>query len=156
MSEKNGSYNMQTAESEDKEYYKEYYEKKKKEISVARKLRYQTDPVHREKLKKKSRERYRKKLKSPDKKLGYTIKHINGRPVFSIKYVLAVINKGRDFLETWEARGDIPRSTYVDKRGWRLYTQNQIDLLDFAIGQYDEKVWGREEVRNYLHSSWGD
>lgn len=141
---------------EEKPYHIDYYEKNRKEISVARKLRYQTDPAYRSKLQKRARDRYRKKLKSPDKKIGYTIKQIEGKPVFSIKYVLGVINKSRDFLESWEDRGDIPRSSYVDKRGWRLYTQNQIDLLDFAIGKYDEKLWGREEVRNYLHSSWGD
>jgi len=145
-----------TEQVEDKPYHVKYYEDNKREISFARKMKYRNDPAYREKCRRKARERYRKKLRSPDKKLGYTIKHIDGIPVFSIKYVLGVINKGRDFLETWERRGCIPKSTYVDKRGWRLYTQNQIDLLDYAIGQYDEKQWTMQEVKSYLSKHWGD
>lgn len=147
---------MPTVEASEKPYHVKYYEENKDEISYARKMKYRTDPAYREKIKRKARERYRKRLRSPDKKIGYTVKHIDGIPVFSIKYVLGVINKSRDFLDTWEGRGFIPKSTYVDRRGWRLYTQEQIDLLDFAIGKYDEKEWTMYEVKEYLFQHWGD
>lgn len=152
MIERGGSLSTQTEAQE--EYHKEYYKKNKKEISVSRKLRYQTDPVYREKVKKKARDRYRKKLKSPDKKIGYTTKSYNGKLLFSVKYVLGVINKSRDFLDVWEKRGDIPEAIFLDSRRWRLYTQHQIDLLDVAIGNYDEGVWTRIQVRDFLNSKW--
>jgi hypothetical protein len=93
-------------------------------------------------------------LKSPDKKLGYTIKVMDDETLFSVKYVLGVINKSRDFLDVWESTGHIPRSTYVDTRGWRLYNQQQIDLLDMAIGMYDKKEWNKEQVREFLTAGW--
>ena len=137
-----------------KSYQKEYYEENRELISDLRKIRYQTDPNYREKIKRKSRARYRKSLKSPDKKLGYTIKVVDSTTLFSVKYVLGVINKSRDFLEVWEARGRIPKSTYIDSRGWRLYSRQQIDLLDMAIGMYDKKEWNKEQVREFLTSRW--
>ena len=143
-------------QNDEKPYHVDYYERNKKIISSSRKMRYHTDSEYREKIKKKARERYDRTLKSPDKKLGYTVKVIDGKPVFTIKYVLAVINKGRDFLESWEERGIIPKTLYTDTRGWRLYTQNQIDVLDYAIGKYDDKEWDREEVSAFLHAKWED
>jgi hypothetical protein len=137
-----------------KAYQKEYYEENKELISDLRKIRYQTDFNYREKIKRKSRARYRKSLKSPDKKLGYTIKVVDNRTLFTIRYVLEVINKSRDFLEDWERTGHIPKSTFIDSRGWRLYSEHQIDLLDIAIGEYDKKEWNKEQVREFLTSKW--
>lgn len=148
--------NENEVQSEDPPYHVKYYEDNKDIISSNRKVKYHTDARYREKLRRKARERYNKKFKSPDKKVGYTVKVIDGVPVFTIKYVLGVINKGRDFLETWEKRELIPKSTYIDSRGWRLYTQSQIDLLDYALGKYDDKEWDREEVAAFLHSKWED
>jgi len=137
-----------------KEYQKGYYEENRKLISDLRKIRYQTDPGYREKIKRRSRSRYRKRLKSPNKKIGYTIKVVNNTTLFSVKYVLGVINKSRDFLDVWEETGHIPESTYIDTRGWRLYSHGQIDLLDIAIGMYDKKEWNKEQVREFLTASW--
>lgn len=137
-----------------KQYQEEYYEKNKEIISDLRKIRYHTDANYREKIKRRSRARYRKSLKSPDKKLGYTIKVVDGVTLFTIKYVLGVISKSRDFLEVWESTGHIPESTYIDTRGWRLYSRHQIDLLDLAIGNYDKKEWNKEQVREYLIANW--
>lgn len=136
------------------DYQKQYYEDNKELISELRKIRYHTDIKYREKIKRKSRARYRKSLKSPDKKLGYTIKVIDNTTLFSVKYVLGVISKSRDFLDDWERSGHIPKSTYVDSRGWRLYSQHQIDLLDIAIGMYDKREWNKEQVRMFLTNKW--
>jgi hypothetical protein len=137
-----------------KQYQRDYYEENKSVISDLRKIRYHTDPAYREKVKRRSRARYRKNMKSPDKKLGYTIKVMDNMTLFSIKYVLGIIGKSRDFLEVWETRGHIPRSTYTDSRGWRLYSRHQIDLLDISIDKYDKKEWNREQVREYLNTKW--
>jgi hypothetical protein len=136
------------------EYQKEYYDKNKDIISELRKIRYHTDRDYREKIKRRSRARYRKSLKSPDKKVGYTIKVLDKMTLFSVKYVLGIISKSRDFLDSWERTGHIPKSTFLDSRGWRLYNQHQIDLLDEAIGKYDEKEWNKEQVREYLQANW--
>jgi hypothetical protein len=135
-------------------YQKKYYEDNKDIISDLRKIRYQTDPKYREKIKRRSRSAYRKSLKSPDKKLGYTVKVVDNITLYSVKYVLEVIGKSRDFLDAWEATGHIPKSTYMDSRGWRLYSGGQIDLLDLAIDMYDKKEWNKEQVREFLTAKW--
>ena len=128
-------------EAEEQVYHKKYYEENKQTISELRKIRYHTDPVHREKLKARARKHYRKKLKprDPDNKIGYTVKVIDGVSLYSMKYVLGLIKKSRDFLLSWENTGHIPKSTYTDSRGWRLYTEYQITLLEMGVGKYDDK-----------------
>jgi len=135
-------------------YQKKYYEDNKELISDLRKIRYHMDRKYREAVKRRSRQRYRKRFRSPDKKLGYTVKVVDGVPLFSVKYVLQVIAKSRNFLDVWELNGNIPKSTYIDSRGWRLYSQRQIDMLDTAIGKYDNKEWNKEEVRKFLELNW--
>jgi hypothetical protein len=135
-------------------YQREYYADNKDLISELRKIRYHTDTKYREKIKRRSRSRYRRALKSPDKKLGYTVKVINNTTLYSVKYVLGVISKSRDFLDDWEGTGHIPKSTYVDTRKWRLYSHHQIDMLDLAIGKYDQKEWNKEQVREFLDTNW--
>ena len=146
---------MQT-QTKEKPYHVTYYEENKQTISELRKIKYHTDREYREKLKAKSRKNYRQKLKAsdPDNKLGYTVKVVDGLSLYSMKYALAIINKSRDFLISWESTGHIPKSTYTDSRGWRLYTEYQITLLDMAIEKYDEKEWNKEQVRSFLITNW--
>lgn len=141
---------------EDQDYHKEYYEKNKETISELRKIKYHTDSKHREKVKKRARDYHRKKLKpkDPDGKIGYTVKVVDGVTLYTAQYALAIMSKSRDFLVNWEKTGHIPNSTFTDARGWRLYTEFQITLLDMAIGKYDEGEWNKEQVRSFLNANW--
>ena len=143
-------------EAEEKEYHKDYYDKNKDTISELRKIKYHTDREHRERIKSKARQSYRKRLKplDPDNKIGYTVKVVDGLSLYSMKYALAIMKRSRDFLLTWESSGRIPKSTYTDSRGWRLYSEYQITLLAMAIEKYDEKEWNKEQVRAFLHANW--
>ena len=146
---------MQT-QTDEEAYHKKYYEDNKTIISELRKIKYWTDLEYRERVKAKARRYYRKKLKSndPDKKLGYTVKVVDGLSLYSMKYALAIIKKSRDFLLSWESTGHIPKSIYTDSRGWRLYTEYQITLLDMAVEKYDERDWNKEQVRAFLFANW--
>lgn len=143
-------------ETEEKAYHKQYYDDNKQTISELRKIKYHTDPAYREKVKARARKHYRKKLKpkDADDKIGYTVKVVDGVSLYSMKYALAIMKKSRDFLLSWESTGHIPNSTYTDARGWRLYTEYQITLLEMAIGKYDERVWNKEQVREFLTTNW--
>lgn len=138
----------------DKSYNSLYYLQNKERISRRRKLRYKLDKNYREKTKRKARQHYRDNKKSPNPKIGYTVKVLDGVKLFTIKYALTLINKSRDFLEDWEAAGFIPKSVYVDTRGWRLYSEYQLKLLAHAIGKYDDRKWSKVEVRDYLFKYW--
>ena len=143
-------------EAEEQAYHKKYYKDNKQTISELRKIKYHTDKEYRERVKAKARRNYRKKLKpkDPDSKIGYTVKVIDGISLYSMKYALNIIKKSRDFLLSWESTGHIPKSTYTDSRGWRLYTEYQITLLEMAIGKYDDRVWNKEQVREFLTTNW--
>lgn len=147
---------MEEVVTEEQEYSKNYYEENKETISELRKIKYHTDTEYRERVKKKAREYHRNKLKprDPDDKIGYTVKVVDGVSLYSMKYALAIMNKSRDFLIAWESTGHIPKSTYTDSRGWRLYTEYQITLLSMAIDKYDEKKWNKEQVRSFLTTNW--
>lgn len=138
----------------DSDYNSLYYLQNKERISRRRKVRYKIDRNYREKTKSKARKYYRDNRKSPNKKVGYTVKVLDGVKLFTIKYALSLIHKSRDFLEDWEAGGNIPKTTYVDTRGWRLYSEYQLKLLAHAIGKYDDREWSKDQVRNYLFLNW--
>lgn len=141
---------------EDQEYQQSYYEKNKETISELRKIKYHTDEKYRRKVIAKAKKYYKDKVKvkDPDDKIGYTIKVVNGVSLYTMKYALAVINKSRDFYLTWEKRGYIPQSTFTDSRGWRMFTEFQITLLDMAIQKYDSKEWDMDKVKVFLFANW--
>jgi len=142
--------------TEESPYNRDYYATHRLSISELRKIKYHTDAAYRENLKAKARRYYRDHVKSkdPDNKIGYTVKVVDGVTCFTLSHLLNLINKSRDFLLTWESTGHIPQSTYTDRRGWRLYTEYQISLLDMAISKYDEKKWNKEQVRVFLDDNW--
>ncbi len=143
-------------EAEVSVYNDEYYSMHKVSISELRKIKYHTDSEYRERIKAKARKYYRDRVKSkdPDGKIGYTIKVVDGVTCYTLSHLLNLINKSRDFLLTWESTGHIPASTLTDKRGWRLYTEYQISLVDMAITKYDEKAWNKEQVGAFLNANW--
>lgn len=141
-------------EPENVDYNREYYEEHKEVISERRRTRYWTDSAYRARVQARSRKQYRSKSASKDKDIGYTVKMIDSIEVFTIKYVAQMTGKCEDTIRAWEAKGIIPKSTYTDKRGWRLYSSEQIQLLTVAFRKVDLKEWSRQDVQNYLAAHW--
>ena len=137
-----------------KNYNAQYYAKKKEDILAKRKQKYWSDPNHRAKVRAKSRRRYRQLLRSPNKRIGYTTKRKNSKDLFSISYVCDVVGKQPSTIRALERDGHIPMTLFTDSRGWRLYTDRQIDLLSYAFSNYDDKKWTKEEMQKYLTYHW--
>lgn len=141
-------------EAEKKEYNQQYYQLKREDINLRRRRRYHQELSHRQKLQTISRERYRKENKGRNKNAGYTLKKVDGHQLFTIQYVEQVTGKTQAFIRDWERKGLIPKSTYVDVRGWRLYTEPQIKLIGTAIQNYKTGAWSRDKIKAYLGSQW--
>lgn len=147
---------MAKTSAEVRAYNRRYYLKKKHDISVRRKQKYASDPGYREKARRSARARYKKDLKSFDKRGGYTVKRVDGRELFTISYVATLTSRKEDVIRSWEKQGVIPLSTYTDTRGWRLYTDKQIRFLVRAFKQYDEGAWSKDIVQQYLNKYWNE
>ena len=145
---------MATSKVNQRRYNSTYYEKNKDKIAERRKKKYWSDPSYRNTVRSSSRERYQETAKSKDARIGYTVKRADGQELYTITYAAQVANRKEETLRSWEKAGDVPKTTYTDSRGWRLYTAHQIEILSIAFKKYDEGEWTREIVRSYLHNNW--
>jgi len=141
-------------EAEKREYNRQYYAKKKAEINRRRRERYWEDEAHRKGLQDAARTRYRTLYSSVDKHAGYTVKRKDGVPLFSIQYAAGVMGRSPEMIRAWEKNGLIPKTSYTDSRGWRLYTSDQIDLLGIAIKNFKSKQWDKDMVKKFLFENW--
>jgi len=146
-----------TVEKVDREkstYNREYYLRKKHYISQYRKKRYHSSPTIREKAKARSRSYYHKYRRSPNKRIGYTVKNVDGLQLYTIDYVAQVVGKSQDFIRHMEKRGVIPKSLYTDSRGWRLYTARQIEAIQIAFNKKEAGEIDLDGVAEYLKINW--
>lgn len=137
-----------------KAYNREYYLKHKDKLNARKKERYENDPEYRDGILRRSQARQDAVRAGMSKHLSFTVKHIDGQPFYSLSYVKAVINRSADWIREWEARGFIPHPTKKDGRGWRLYSQNQLEILSEAVVKYDSKEWTRDQLKEFLFANW--
>jgi len=135
-------------------YNREYYEQNKPILKITKAKRYATDRKYREGVKRRARDRYQKKRGDALKNVGYTLKKLNGEVVFTIQHAAKAIGRATSTLRSAEASGHVPKSTVVDSRGWRVYTERQIGLMVTAFKYYDENLWTMKNVSDYLHKHW--
>lgn len=136
------------------DYNRKYYDKKRLKIKKQRQDKYQQDPVHRKKVIKRSREYYTKYKKSISPNRGYTVKKYKGLELFTIKYLAEVLQYSEASIRKYESLGVIPLSTHTDRRGWRYYTGDQIELCIKAFGEKRAGRWTSEETSKFLHNFW--
>jgi predicted site-specific integrase-resolvase len=58
---------------------------------------------------------------------------IDGRTYYRTAEAFRVIGVSRNTLYRWLQKGIVPGVERRDSRGWRLFTQEEIDLLSKAI-----------------------
>ena len=147
---------MATKEQREKsaEYNREYYKQNKVKIRSQRKDKNQSNATHRKKIIQQSRKYYNTYKKSPSAVRGYTIKKINGIEVFTIKYLAEVLQYSASALRKFEEKGILPISSYTDRRGWRYYSTDQIELCIKAFGERRACRWTDAEVTKFLNNFW--
>lgn len=136
------------------EYNREYYKKKRMKLKKQRYDKYHQDPNYRKKVIKKSRIYYNKYRKSLSPSEGYTVKKYKGTELFTIKYLAEVLQYSEASIRKYESLGVIPKSTHTDRRGWRFYTGDQIELCIKAFGEKRANRWTNEETSKFLHNFW--
>jgi hypothetical protein len=136
------------------EYHKEYYRQHKHSILEARRKKYESDDKYREQAKERFKKRYNKHLRSPSKEIGYTIKKVNGKQLFSIKYVAEMTGLSTIDVRRLEYDGFIPKSLYTDKRGWRLYTEWQVKSITVALSALKKENITKNEAKEFIKKEW--
>lgn len=136
------------------EYNKKYYRKKKLALKKSRHDKYHQDPTYRKQVIKRSRSYYNKYKKSPSPSRGYTIKKFDGIELYTIKYLAEVLQYSESSIRKFEAEGILPKSIYTDRRSWRYYSSDQIELCVKAFGERRAGRWTNVEVSKFLNNFW--
>lgn len=131
-----------------------YYQLRKTEISRRRKAKYRMDKAHRDKLKTEARDWWRKN-RAVSTPVDRTVVRSDGIDFFSVSFVARVLGKKPSTIRDYHSKGIIPEASYIDGRGWRLYSESQIRLLREVFGKLQRKeLSNRQEVSQELHRRW--
>lgn len=154
-------------------YMREYYRKNKERIAEAKKRRYENDPEYREEIKQRRKMQYEKqKVARAKKKLksgspGNGPKEMNvltesGRTVRAKMFLRGQLAERMELsartLQKWEVEGVLPECAYRTKAGWRLYTEDQVEV---AVRVYQKHLpdnpgmWRiTDDFVRDLHNEW--
>jgi len=137
-----------------KTYNRRYYELNKDRINTRRKRKYHLDKNFAERCKKRSRDSYRKKYKAVGKADRTVIKS-GDSTFYTSGYFWGVAGRAPSTVRTFQRKGVIPEATIVTDSGWRLYTENQKDLILEMFRAYDDgKIKTMREFTPYLQENW--
>lgn len=137
-----------------REYQRNYYRRNKQSISDKKKERYWAKRSVREGAIRRSREYYSRNVRTPDRGVSTTVKRVGDLLLFSIRHVCNVCDVSPRTIRSWIEKGHIPPTSYTDSRGWNLFTQAQVDALEYAFQQYSSGQWTHLAVRKYLDQHW--
>ena len=137
--------------------HKKYYQENKDRISKQRKKKYRSDKEHRDACRKRAREysskaRNAKRLINPvDRRV---IKDRKGRRFLTVGKLAELIKRTPLTIRTMEAKGVLPLAKYSDKRGWRLYTLSQAELVRKYFKKYSDGDLTASQLSLILHKKW--
>lgn len=150
-------------------YQRDYYKRKKDELSEKRKARYRSDPDVRKRAKESSK-RYRELKKVERRRMideglidvSKKRRHrrqekvyVNGslRSAYTITTMAERLGRSHNTLNNWICNGIIPKTPFRSKRGDRLYTDAMILIIKMAIQPI--KRMGKDfNVRARIEEGW--
>jgi len=135
--------------------YKEWYGLHKDRISQRRKRKYSYNGRYRESIKRKSRQYYNERRKvNLAGRLSRTDK--DGNIYYTIGKLSESLKKAPCTIRNYHKRGIIPEPNIYDNRGWRLYTQKQVDVLVKVFREFKhKKLQTLQDVKKEILKSWG-
>ena len=152
------------------DYYRQYYEDHRDDLSDKRRDRYQTDPEYREKAKAAAR-LYRQKKKAERDQLRAEGKLPPARPKGPRKPVEVAVNGSRalahtitvaaerigrsvDTLNHWSKVGLLPITPIRSPRGDRLFTDGMILVVNMAVMKRGEVSVKDSTFRVEIENGW--
>jgi len=136
-------------------YMKQYYQEHKEELSKRKKLRYQTDPVYRRRIK--IRSKLSTVLKSLSKSKYSTVEHCGRKQrAYYYNQIAALVNRDRTAFYRYIKNGLIPPPLYKDIRGRGLYASDQVQYLQEIFRRIDNDTLyiTYKELRPILDKLW--
>lgn len=152
------------------EYFRNYYEERKAELSQKRHSQYRTDPEYREKAKAAARA-YRARKKEEQERLRADGKLPPPRPkgprnpvdvmingsrcqVYTVTVVSERLNRSVDTINYWTNVGLLPVTPIRSKRGDRLFTDGMILIMQLAISRRGKVALRDKTFRNEIEDGW--
>jgi hypothetical protein len=148
-------------QQEKKSYFMQYYEEHRDAINASRAIRYRLDKRYRALVKKRSREYYaahrsavtppgrrRKRVRIEPRMIR--VKNQHGKFVevkgYFVGDLARAVNRAELTIIAWERAGVIPKAKFRSPARWRMYTRDQIELIQYSLWECEEELVKR--VRN--------
>ena len=139
-------------------YNRRYYLDNKRKILEERRERYATDPFYRRRMKRLAKDAYTKRQAEKPKTMVRpgVLRTPDGSVLYTIGMLSKVVGLSVHTLRKYQRQGVLPPPQFFDKRGWRLYTQNQIRLLAGLFKALKEKKITKTELTKHAKRGWAD
>jgi len=123
-------------------YFEEYYKLNKDSVNAERRRKYHKDPSYRERVLKASckyRESQRDnegRIRLPRYQTPLEAEAGDGGALqlFSVGAFAVYLGRSVQAITHWERAGLLPPTPYKDERGFRYYTQGQMEVVRSAVG----------------------
>lgn len=139
-------------------YNRRYYLDNRKTLLEKRRERYATDPFYRRRMKRRAKEDYKRRQEVKPRTMVRP--GVLQTPDGSILYTIGILSRAVGLsvhtLRKYHRRGVLPAPQFFDKRGWRLYTQDQVRLLAGLFKALKEKKITKAELTTYAKRGWED
>lgn len=132
-----------------------YYEKNKERINRRRRERYKNNEEVRDTIQERNKNYY-KKVSSRRPKQDRRVIVSKGNSYFSMGVLAKKINREPQTVREYHRNGLFPEPSFNDTRGWRLYTQNQVIMLERLFKQYDAKEITKKQLKRAVKEGWND
>jgi len=124
------------------DYQKEYYRRNREEILKQRKKRYQEDKDYREGLKTKALQKHH--ANKPPKKNRLVV-NADGKTFYTTGYLSKMTGINMMTIHYYIRHGIIPNAKIV-RCGWKIYTEEQIEIIRDAFAPYGTKRKSGEDL----------
>jgi len=130
--------------------FSSYWKRNGREINKKRRRRYHNDDAYRKVQQMRSRNYYRRKKK----KVVKANRKIVGPGFYSIGQLSENINRAIQTIRAYHRKGILPEPKFTDKRGWRLYSKEDMLLLKRAFKRLDQGSVSLSELSEYVKERW--
>ena len=139
-------------------YNRRYYIDNRGKLLLQRRDRYANDPIYRRRMKRLARDNYAKRTEGQVKQVVRpgVMRTPDGSILYTVGVAAKASNRKVQTIRKYHRSGVIPNPLFYDKRGWRLYTKEQILLLRTVFQALDDGRIKRADAISVLGRRWSD
>jgi hypothetical protein len=139
-----------------KDYNDRYYKLNRDIINAKKRKKYKLDREYRKACLDRAKRNYDRKhgRNGPRDRKVFTV---DGDRYYTIGHICEIVGRKPSTIRTMIRQEIVPEATYIASNGWRLFSENQKNLITDIFQKYDKgEISKFKETTEYLKTHWED